>query len=90
MNVEQWGGAEVSEEGEPTIEPVPEQDYSGKSLRIDGEDIAETILREFKVDPEDPKALQVVMRAEKSTIRKAQLSNLYRKWQEERPESAEE
>ncbi|MBP9752164.1 MAG: hypothetical protein KBD19_04945 [Candidatus Moranbacteria bacterium] len=84
MNVEQWGGDGVNEAVERATAPVSEHDYSGRSLRIDGEDIAETILREFKADPEDPRAVQAAMRAEKDTIRKARLSNLYRKWQEER------
>ena len=90
MNVEQWGGDGMNEAVERATAPLPEHDYSGKSLRIDGEDIAETILREFEVDPKDPRALQGVMRAEKDTIRKARLSNLYRKWREESTEKPAE
>ncbi len=80
----------MNEAVERATAPVPEHDYSGKSLRLDGEDIAETILREFKADPEDPRTVQAAMRAEKDTIRKARLSNLYRKWREERAEGSAE
>lgn len=92
MNVEHFepvsGG--MNEATAAAMKPAAEHDYSGKSLRMNGEDVAETILREFKVDPEDPKAVQTVMRSEKNTLQKARLSNLYRKWQEEKSKDATE
>jgi hypothetical protein len=83
----QWGEPIIPNPAiEAATSPRPEIDYSGVSLRINGESFAETISREFGVKPDNPIAVQAAMRAEKDTVRKAQLSGLYSLWQEQTAE----